>query len=181
MKYLAKAVLLVVKLIDRVIMYLFLFLFKERGRNIKFSPLTSDILYKNVIVGNDVFIGKGASFIASESYIKIGNKVMFGPNVTIRGGNHAHHIIGKYMFDYKKEDKSAEDDQPVIIHDDVWVGTGAIILKGVTVGKGSIIAAGALVNKDVPPYSIVGGMPAKVLKYRWSPSDIIEHERLCGK
>ena len=58
------------------------------------------------------------------------------------------------------------------------MGTGAIILKGVHVGRGSIIAAGAVVNKDVPPYAIVGGVPGKVIKYRWKLDDILQHERL---
>ena len=57
-------------------------------------------------------------------------------------------------------------DADIIIGDDVWIGGGALILAGVSVGKGAIIAAGAVVNKDVPDYAIVGGIPAKVLKYR---------------
>ncbi len=106
---------------------------------------------------------------------------MFGPNVTIRGGNHASHIIGKYLFDYTDADKLPEDDEPVIIEDDVWVGTGAIILKGVRVGTGAIIAAGAVVTKDVPPYTIVGGVPAKVIKHRFNKEELAQHISLIEK
>lgn len=54
----------------------------------------------------------------------------------------------------------------IIIDDDVWIGAGAIILTGVTIGKGSVIAAGSIVTKDVEPYTIVGGNPAKLIKKR---------------
>lgn len=175
MKYIAIFYLVISKLYDRLIMYLLITLFQKHGTNVRFFPTKSDFHYKNISIGNDVFIGAGASFIATKSYIKIGNKVMFGPNVTIRGGNHSSHIIGKYMFDYKNSDKLIEDDQPVIIEDDVWIGTGAIILKGVTVGTGSIIAAGAVVVRDVPKYSIVGGVPAAVIRTRWNDDELKEH------
>ncbi|MBN1398747.1 MAG: acyltransferase [Bacteroidetes bacterium] len=148
------------------------------GKNVYFSPFKTDLFYPTLFVGNDVYIGPGALFLSTESYINIGNKVLFGPNVTIIGGNHSSHIIGKYMFDYKLSDKLKTDDAPVIIEDDVWVGTGATILKGVTVGRGSIVAAGAVVTKSVPPYAIIGGVPAKVLKFRWTPDEILQHERI---
>lgn len=161
------------KIFKRLLMYLFKFQFLSVGKNVKFDPFDK-IGYKNVSIGNDVFIGPGATFSASESRITIKNKVMFGPNVTIMGGDHNTSVIGKYMYDIKE--KRPIDDQPVIIEDDVWIGSGAIILKGVKIGKGSIVAAGALVNKDVDQYSIVGGVPAKLIKYRFSKEQIKEHE-----
>lgn len=154
-------------------MYLIKTQFNSVGKNVIFNPFDK-IGYKNVSIGDDVFIGPGATFSASESHITIGNKVMFGPNVTIMGGDHNHSVIGKYMFDVKV--KNIDDDQPVIIKDDVWIGAGAIILKGVTIGQGSIVAAGALVIKDIEKYSIVGGIPAKHIKYRFTKDQIKEHE-----
>jgi len=88
-------------------------------------------------------------------------------------------IVGKYMFDYTESDKLPEDDQPIVISDDVWIGAGAIILSGVNIGRGAIVAAGSVVNKNVPPYAIVGGIPAKVIKYRWDEKTIELHEKLC--
>lgn len=95
------------------------------------------------------------------------------------GGDYNTSDIGKYMYDINE--KLPENDQPVVIKDDVWIGSGVIILKGVTIGEGSIIAAGALVNKDINPYSIVGGVPAKILKMRFDKSQINEHLSLIKK
>ena len=103
---------------------------------------------------------------------------MFGPHVTIRGGNHRIDVIGKYMYEVK--DKLLKNDEDVIICDDVWIGCNATILKGVTVGKGAVVAAGSIVTKDVEPYSIVGGNPAKNIRYRFSKEEIVQHEKLLG-
>ncbi|HJV64112.1 MAG TPA: DapH/DapD/GlmU-related protein [Geomonas sp.] len=160
-------------------MYVLRSLFRSRGKDIWFDPYGS-YTFNTISLGNSVIIGPGACFWSTHSHITIGNKVMFGPNVTIMGGNHNTSAIGRYMFDV--HEKEASDDQPVNIEDDVWVGAGVIILKGVTVGRGSIIAAGAVVTKNIPPYSIVAGTPARVLKKRWSPDQILEHEsRLYGE
>jgi acetyltransferase-like isoleucine patch superfamily enzyme len=70
------------------------------------------------------------------------------------------------------------DDRDVVISDDVWIGTRAIILHGVTIGRGAVVAGGAVVTKNVPPYAIVGGIPARVLRYRWDAETISRHEAI---
>lgn len=147
--------------------------FRQYGENFIFDP-DGQYSYETIEVGNDVFIGPGATFQASNSGIKIGNKVMFGPNVTIMGGDHNTTQTGKFMFDVK--DKRPEDDLPVMIGDDVWIVAGVTILKGVCLNRGCIVAAGAVVTKDVPPYAVVGGVPARVLRLRFDIDTIVEHE-----
>ena len=92
--------------------------------------------------------------------ITIGNYVHTGVNVMFMAFNH-----GFYTTEIPTKEQDYMD-APIVVEDDVWIGGGSIILSGVTIGKGAIIAAGAVVNKDIPPYAIVGGVPAKVLKYR---------------
>ena len=116
----------------------------------------------NIEIGDGCLINHNNVLQAGkvDGKIKIGNYVHTGANVMIIAFNHA--------FDTREIPTIQQDyyDADVTIDDDVWVGGGAIILPGVTIGRGAIIAAGAVVNKDVPPYAIVGGIPAKVLKYR---------------
>lgn len=109
----------------------------------------------------------------------IGKKVIFGPRPTIITGDHRIDVIGKYIMD--STEKLPENDAPVVIEDDVWVGSNVTILKGVTIGRGSVIAARAVVTKSCPPYSIIGGVPAKVLKMRFSAEAIKIHERSFKK
>lgn len=148
--------------------------FKKHGRHLIFDP-NGLYAFETIQVGDDVSLGDNAILMASESRIIIGSKVMFGPKVTIAAGNHNTSVIGKFMYDVHS--KRPEDDQDVIIEDDVWVGAQAIILKGVRVGRGSIIAAGAVVNKDVPPYTTVAGVPARVVSRRFDIETILVHEQ----
>lgn len=79
------------------------------------------------------------------------------------------------MSDIQESEKLPENDQNVVIEDDVWIGTGAIILKGVTIGRGAVIAAGAVVTKDVPPYTIY--ISENKQKRRFNDEQIMEHEK----
>lgn len=175
--YLAKLFILVRKIVKRLKMYLFKSLFKSIGSNVIFDP-NDDFSYETISIGSDVFIGSGAILAASESSITLGNKIMFGPNVTIMGGDHNISEVGEYMFDVKN--KLYENDLPVVIKDDVWVGCNATILKGVTISQGAVIAAGALVLNDVEEYAIYGGVPAKKIGSRFSSGEIEKHKKVLG-
>lgn len=148
--------------------------FAECGKNVRVGKF-GDFFPSHIHCGSNIYIGPHASFIASVAHIYIGNYVMFGPNVTIRGGNHRTDLLGKHMISVGE--KRAKDDADVHIEDDVWIGCNVTILKGVTIGRGAVVAAGSVCTKNVSPYAIVGGNPAKLIKYRGNVSEIMTHEK----
>jgi len=168
-----KLVLFLGRGFSRLRMYILLPAFKSHGKRFLFNP-NSFFSFENISVGDFVSIGPGATFLASESEIIIGNKVLFGPNVTIVGGNHNTSVVGKFLYDV--HEKRTGDDQNVVVEDDIWVGSNVIILKGVTIHRGAIIGAGSVVTRDVPPYAVVVGVPAKVRSFRFPIEDILRHE-----
>ncbi len=159
----------------RLLMFIYRPLFESYGKNFRFDPYGL-YSFSNISVGDDVNLGYKPVLLAGKSKIKIGNKIMFGPEVILVGGGHNTSIVGKYMYDV--HEKRPEDDLGVVLEDDVWIGARAVVLRGVTIGRGSIVAAGSIVTKDVPSYSVVGGIPAKVIKFRWDIKTIMEHESM---
>ncbi len=110
-------------------------------------------------IGNNSSIGP-YSYIGCSGYIEIGDNVMMSPRVSIYAENH---VYDRTDITLKEQGVKREF---VKIEDDCWIAANTVILAGVTIGKGSVIAAGSVVTKDVPPYSIVAGIPAKVIKSR---------------
>jgi acetyltransferase-like isoleucine patch superfamily enzyme len=94
----------------------------------------------------------------------------------INRDDHQYDIVGKTMWDSGRGDKFK-----VVVEGDVWISHGAIVLSPARIGRGAIVAAGSVITRDVPRYAIVGGVPAKVLKMRFTPEEIVEHERLLIK
>jgi len=129
----------------------------------------------NITFGNYVTIGTNSNFMSTGAKLIIGNKVLFGPHVHIVTGDHQINRIGKFITDVKE--KTEQCDADVIIEDDVWIGAGCIILKGVTIGKGSVIGAGSVVTRSIRPYTINAGNPCREIKMRFSETEIIEHEK----
>jgi acetyltransferase-like isoleucine patch superfamily enzyme len=106
-----------------------------------------------LVVGNNSRIN--GVHIAVKKEVRIGNNVRIAPYVLIMDSD--FHDVNNHFSEEGKTDA-------VIIHDNVWIATKATILKGVTIGEGAVIGACSLVIKDVPPYTVVGGVPAKVIK-----------------
>jgi len=133
-------------------------LFRKCGKNVNIER-GADFLF-----GNTIEIGD-RSGIGVDSWIRadlvIGNDVMMGPQALIYGRYHKHE-----RTDIPMNEQGMEDSKPITIEDDVWIGGRVTILRNVTIGKGSIVAAGSIVTKDVKPYSIVAGNPAKIIKSR---------------
>lgn len=149
-------------------------MFAECGSHVSVGKYC-DFIPSHIHCGSHIHIGPHASFIASLAHIYIGDYVMFGPNVTIRGGDHRIDLINKRIMEVGGG-KLPENDQDVHIEDGVWVGCNVTILKGVSIHREAVVAAGAVVTKDVPPYAVVGGNPAKILKFRGTVNEILLHE-----
>lgn len=132
----------------------------ECGDNIKIMQGVYFSDGSGIKLGNNSGYGQN-SYIYKHTHI--GKDVMMGKDVKIITHNHEFHNLNIPMNRQNYMDYS-----PVIIEDDIWIGFRVIILPGVRIGQGAIIAAGAVVTKDVEPYSIVGGVPAKFLKSRKS-------------
>lgn len=110
-------------------------------------------------IGNNSSIGP-YSYIGCSGYIEIGNNVMISPRVSIYAENHLFGDPGVPMINQGVARSS------VIIEDDCWIASHSVILAGVKIGTGSVVGAGSIVTKDVPPFSIVAGNPARVIKSR---------------
>lgn len=184
------------RLIKKTIKF-FLFKVKNKGKKVSF-PFSSDVGISSVFEGGNVIglkssftgrLGYG-SYIGSNSSLtgKIGRFCSISDNVHVVSGRHpTKNFISTHPaffspqcqagFSYSEEQhfeefRNAEGDYNVVIGNDVWIGFGAIILEGITIGDGAVIAAGAVVIKDVAPYTIVGGVPAKKIGQRFDDEQI---------
>lgn len=195
--YIIKMFAVLPYLYDKVLFWFYRRAMRHCGEGVYMRPSQSDMKgLHNLSVGDGTSIPKGSVLYCTQAPLTIGKKVIFGPRPTIITGDHRIDIIGKYIIDVTDEEKKSlrvkveglkindngnvngnPYDLPVVIEDDVWVGANVTILKGVTIGRGSVVAAGAVVTRSCPPYSIIGGVPAKVLKMRFTPEEIEEHER----
>jgi acetyltransferase-like isoleucine patch superfamily enzyme len=118
---------------------------------------------EGLVVGDHSNIGPYC-YIGCSGHISIGNNVMISPRVSIYAENH---VFDNTDTPIKSQGVKKEN---VVIEDDCWIASNSILLAGVTIGKGSVVAAGSVVTQDVPPYSVVAGVPARVIKNRRTDS-----------
>ena len=135
-------------------------LLNQAGANLQVGPGVKIFNPGMVSVGDDCFIGAGTRMYAWNEWITVGNQVLVAADVLIMTRNHQHVNLDIPIAE------QGYVNAPITIKDDVWIGFRAIILAGVTIGRGSIIASNAVVTKDVEPYSIVGGVPARLISRR---------------
>ena len=140
-------------------------------------PMNS-FYFDNVSLGNGSYGELNVVDFGGENKLIIKNYVSIAQNVTfVLNADHYTNHISTYPFKVKAlriTKTEAFGKGNIEVDDDVWIGYGATIMSGVHIGQGAIVAAGTIVTKDVPPYSIVGGIPAKVIKYRFEPEMIEE-------
>ena len=148
------------------------------GKNVYIGRFVYLWAKHGITVGDNFYIGK---FSQIECDAEIGNNVIIGNQVGIVGKyDHHYQQIGiptRLASQIREDDYNWKGiDEKIIIEDDVWIGFGSIVLTGIRVGQGSIIAAGSVVTKDVLPFSIYGGVPAKKIRDRFdSESDLKLH------
>jgi len=157
--------------------YLKFYLFRKKYRRINRHNYTLIMNYcdlSKVVVGKKTYgeihvtdYSPADTKLYIGSYCSIASGVQF-----LLGGEHQLYSISTYPFKVLSfgESREAGSKGDIVVKDDVWIGQNAIICSGVTVGQGAVVAAGAVVTKDVEPYAIVGGNPAKFIKYRLDES-----------
>ena len=144
------------------------------GRNVVFWAKN------NIVIGDNFYIGRNSQ-IECDSII--GNNVILGNSVAFVGKfDHNFHQVGtptRLASQIRNENYQWKGlESKITIEDDVWIGYGSIIMSGVKIGRGAIIAAGSIVTKDIEPYSIVGGNPARFIKFRFTTDEQKLHESL---
>lgn len=141
-------------------LFLRLLKFGNIGTNVEISLGFNILNPKDISLGSDIYIGPYCN-LYGHGGIKIDSGVIIGPHLTIYSANHNY----KYDLEAIPYDNKL-DKKMVIIQENVWIGGNVIILPGIVIGEGAIVAAGSVVTKNVPPFNLVGGNPAKKIGER---------------
>lgn len=152
--------------------------FQAIGENVTFDDICEIQRPDLITIGSDVKFYRGCYLSPVGEYIEIGSNTHFAPYCCLYGplkvGNNcasaAHVVFAGVGHGYARTDIPMVEQtvlkKEIVLEDDVWIGANAVITQGVRIGEGTIIGAGAVVTRDVPPYSVVGGIPARVIRDR---------------
>lgn len=129
------------------------------GRRVVYYPGVWIMPGSSLCLGDDVDLAKDV-LLTTGGGVSIGARTLVGYRTQVLSSNHRIPGVGSQIF------SSGHEAKPVCIQNDVWIGAACTILPGVTIGEGVVVAAGSVVTKDIPSFAIVGGVPARIIRYR---------------
>lgn len=131
----------------------------------------------NIYISDNVNIGANSMMYATHAKITIKKGFVAAQGLRLISGSHERRV-GEFLYSITDENKdlSLMLDRDIVVEEDVWAGMNVTVLRGVTLGRGCTLAAGSVVAQSTPPYSIVGGVPARFIKFYWTIEQILEHE-----
>lgn len=147
------------------------------GEDVTLTPPLTITNPKNVYLYENTQLACNSHISALNAKFIIKKNCCIAAGLSVYTGNHAN-ILGCFCSDITEANKPKGYDNDIIIESDVWIGCNVTLLSGVTIGRGCTVAAGAVVNKSTPPYAVIGGVPAKFIKFKWSIDEILEHESI---
>lgn len=158
--------------------------FSNRRSKFGYIHKSAFVRYPTIIKGiENVYLYERAHILSNSLILSTRAKFIIKKNsgaaegLTVITGNH-YSEVGKFFMDIRDEDKPNDLDKDVVVEEDVWMGSNVTLLAGVIVGRGCVIGSGAVVRKSTPPYSVLIGNPAKIVGFKFTPEEIIEHEKM---
>lgn len=178
-----------IRLIKKLLIKIYSFFIHRKYRNISKSafifPGNSIGVPDNLIMGDNSTLNTASAIQNMHAKFIMGRNSGAARELNVITGNHMS-IVGlnlKQVTDEVKlqNDANREMDKDVVVEDDVWIGSRVTLLSGVHIGRGCEIGAGSVVRRSMPPYAVVAGNPAKIVGFRFTPEEIIEHEKIQYK
>lgn len=149
---------------------------RQFGRigNHTYVKLNSQLVPKNMFLDDYVVIQDHVNFISNTGRLFVGKYSVISAGCIIIPGK--HHLKVGMPFYVNTQYHLCDEDMDIIVGEDCWIGAGSILLPGVTIGRGAVVGAGSVVTKDIPPYAVVAGAPAKIIAKRMTEDEVLVHE-----